>query len=1106
MLKNIEANGIEGKRNIETLNISGYKTDVPSEFLNNIPPFPLLIEVKENGEEEVVYPGDILEFETQPEITFVKKCANAISYFGDNLKRAEELINLSKKERSEGGYNLNNNNFLLYRDLLTDINKHSRNYNVLWSPQFRDKINDEKQITEWITRIFTARLAAYGKIHYWAADTVAHNNRIIETEAKLLFESRSYYGDAEQKWLEQLNKVDSDTVLEYYDLYNNSKDIFPNLNPNTKLDTKIGIDDILIIHKQGTIQDCETFIKDKFYMTSDILVNGIDEVYNSPNNNGTKYLEIEKQVLLYKEGTENKSKVTYACDMMNYTNDNIKFFDKAFYVGEKTVKFFSNYYTLRTGENCNDKNADIEVSRKSNNVIINLDIRQILTMGEFYGYGHELIEDEKNESRAGSTNFYYTNKPLLKGYKTNEEGVTEIFYQDIDFVEELRKLSNDLYIKYLRDTGQTSGIPDINEYEYNYPFVVNKFDFKEIDINNYSVVLSMSKPYNNQINKNNVYAIFELFKKKVFELYGYAYTSEDIHITEQNKVEIKSKFEKELYYTLKSIYDKWFSSLNNEIFRINHENSEFKKIKYLTTTFSDISEKLVVDIDKVNSIFSFLTNSSESLSMIELMAKIAQDNNCSFLTIPNYENTNMDDLFKPYENNPVDFNDGIRYIVMYNVDVSHNLEIEGSSYENDTFDIASYRGNIVNISDDAKRYFSDTSGNTIHAFGVTYGMQNQNFFKNIYINTNNPITTDYSIANTLILSNSNSGINSVNYINKRNLFPVYANRSYHCTVEMMGCASITPLMYFQLNNIPMFKGAYIIINVKHIITPNDFTTIFEGVRVSKYKLPLNNKTWLSCNLSDLMRAGDITSTSHDGINEKVQVKSMKDYDTKLGHEIINLDINGASHVRYDSTGDCWLTGLEIMRKYLKSKDLPTKYIGDRDHVIRLLCEHGDGKSRSLYYYTYEKKDGGFHYKDKSEKYKEAIETIEYHLNNGYMIMVGVNHTIGKTGSKTNKPEWTTDHFIVIYAYGTVKDSDEKYYRYFETGASEKTESFNKENYLIYKPNGFTGPLFYNGSARNGTKRYDVTQVRPYIFGDKSYNLEGMHDNDCSKCKTKVIID
>ncbi len=65
------------------------------------------------------------------------------------------------------------------------------------------------------------------------------------------------------------------------------------------------------------------------------------------------------------------------------------------------------------------------------------------------------------------------------------------------------------------------------------------------------------------------------------------------------------------------------------------------------------------------------------------------------------------------------------------------------------------------------------------------------------------------------------------------MFDIYSTQSYTCTVEMMGCAWIQPMMYFVLTNVPMFKGSYMIMNVKHSITQGDMTTTFTGCRMAK---------------------------------------------------------------------------------------------------------------------------------------------------------------------------------------------------------------------------------------------------------------------------------
>jgi hypothetical protein len=49
------------------------------------------------------------------------------------------------------------------------------------------------------------------------------------------------------------------------------------------------------------------------------------------------------------------------------------------------------------------------------------------------------------------------------------------------------------------------------------------------------------------------------------------------------------------------------------------------------------------------------------------------------------------------------------------------------------------------------------------------------------------------------------------------LYNLYKNRSYECRVESMGNAMIQPTMYFNLRNVPMFRGPYMIQDVEHTI-------------------------------------------------------------------------------------------------------------------------------------------------------------------------------------------------------------------------------------------------------------------------------------------------
>lgn len=191
---------------------------------------------------------------------------------------------------------------------------------------------------------------------------------------------------------------------------------------------------------------------------------------------------------------------------------------------------------------------------------------------------------------------------------------------------------------------------------------------------------------------------------------------------------------------------------------------------------------------------------------------------------------------------------GETYVVMYQHEASSMLDesnAEGILYGSNGFDIADSLGNPNAVSmDDVNRLFGTTTEDNLNinvpAFGVTFGRQSQSMFKDIKVNMDGPRVTDFSIANTFELGKLGAnGFAREPYSVGQDMFAIYSNRSYNCEVEMMGCANIFPFMYFQLNNVPMFKGAYIITDVKHSIAPGDMKTKFTGVRVSKNQIPFN---------------------------------------------------------------------------------------------------------------------------------------------------------------------------------------------------------------------------------------------------------------------------
>jgi hypothetical protein len=113
----------------------------------------------------------------------------------------------------------------------------------------------------------------------------------------------------------------------------------------------------------------------------------------------------------------------------------------------------------------------------------------------------------------------------------------------------------------------------------------------------------------------------------------------------------------------------------------------------------------------------------------------------------------------------------------------------------------------------------------VSCFVVDFGIQSQQMFNNVQLDTNEFYDTEESIRAWVDVTND-----SQQTIQTTNIFPILEKRSYSCTVTSLGNATIQPLTYFYLRNVPLFYGTYWITNVSHNISPNTMLTTFKGVR------------------------------------------------------------------------------------------------------------------------------------------------------------------------------------------------------------------------------------------------------------------------------------
>lgn len=326
-----------------------------------------------------------------------------------------------------------------------------------------------------------------------------------------------------------------------------------------------------------------------------------------------------------------------------------------------------------------------------------------------------------------------------------------------------------------------------------------------------------------------------------------------------------------LYYTLKNLYDRWLASNTEENFKLNFKSSsavhsEFDDFLYIDSFYNNIGSSFFVNVENFYNTIRDQIAGVTNYNLYEYIGKICFDNKLILRSLPVRSDFNSFDglvnMFRPLSlydaNSKLQREYGNTYILMYPYEPSSKLNLTGSkeydiSFSDDGIKIIDPSGLIT---EEAANFFAKTNNNdnSVYVFGVTPCKQSQSYFTNITVGMDNPKVTDYSIKNTFLIAGIGSDNSEVSDIKGKgtgqDLFSIYSNRSYDCSVEMLGCINITPMMYFQLNNIPMFNGLYIITNVEHNIRNNSMTTKFVGTRMSKYTIPYNEEVFNTNLLKD----------------------------------------------------------------------------------------------------------------------------------------------------------------------------------------------------------------------------------------------------------------
>jgi hypothetical protein len=127
----------------------------------------------------------------------------------------------------------------------------------------------------------------------------------------------------------------------------------------------------------------------------------------------------------------------------------------------------------------------------------------------------------------------------------------------------------------------------------------------------------------------------------------------------------------------------------------------------------------------------------------------------------------------------------------------------------------------------------------------------------------------------------------------QNLYNIYENRSYSATITGLGNAMIQPTHYFQLENVPLFNGAYIILDVEHDISPNKMTTTFTGTKILRFPIPRVKDPAVIFGVGDI---GSYSTTNFVMLGDDIELMDDEQLEKPLrGNLVIRNDNGGQGH-------------------------------------------------------------------------------------------------------------------------------------------------------------------------------------------------------------------
>ena len=347
----------------------------------------------------------------------------------------------------------------------------------------------------------------------------------------------------------------------------------------------------------------------------------------------------------------------------------------------------------------------------------------------------------------------------------------------------------------------------------------------------------------NKKNINNTYfsTLFNEINTKLVE------KEKDVEKSEEENKKMKGDEDivTQTYYSFKNVNDKWLSNPNNRTygypFNFGENSRLINSFAFVDRALNPIGDT-ILDCSRLIEAFD-----DPNVSVFTVLTQLLSSNGFEFFPIQNFMSYSENDWEKSFKIETGDFsNQSPCFVCMYiGGSSSYPTTIKGDFKDDGISDLEFTDAPDFNTSENGSNNSLNGDEQTIkntnfpyrqvRAFRVRFGEQNQSMFTNIKINSKEYPETNESIQILSRLARDNEG--GVSIPKGQNLYNLYENRAYSATVEGLGNAMIQPTQYFQLENIPMYNGAYLITSVEHNIIPNTMTTSFSGTKIVKYTQP-----------------------------------------------------------------------------------------------------------------------------------------------------------------------------------------------------------------------------------------------------------------------------